>query len=403
MNPFENWYGPSHIQFGAGSIRELPRHLERCDVSNVMLVTSSSVANLPSVMAPVEDALDNYLIDVFSDVSIRKSADTVERALRRVTRQNIDGLVSLGGGSTVDIARAVSAVHDFDGDPRTLFARVRDDELVTPSVRGECLPVMAIPTTLSGAEVTCATGMNFDSTDGQREESREGPIIDERLWPAAIAYDPELAVPTPDSVIVSSGMNGIDHAIEMLYSQNGTPFTDATAKHGLSILAEAYPATVKEPTNTAARGRAMIGVALGATGLIDPVSGPKYSLIHAFGHRFAQRYTVQQGYAHGVVAPSVLAYIFEHVDGKRDALAEALGCRPKDTSPEGTAEAVVSSVRDIRDQVGIPARLRELDGVERDHFPELAAAITDDIGVRFGPPGLSPTPDQIEGVLENAW
>jgi alcohol dehydrogenase class IV len=403
MNRFENWYGPSHVQYGPGSIRELPQHLERCNVSNVMLVTSSSVADLSAVMDPVEDALDDYLVDIFSDVSIQKSADTVDQALDRVVRHDIDGLVSLGGGSTVDIARAISAVYDFDGDPRTLFARVRDDELVTPSIRGECPPVFAVPTTLSGAEVTCATGMNFDSTNEQREESREGPIIDERLWPAAIVYDPELAVPTPDSVIVSSGMNGLDHAIEMLYSRNGTPFTDATAKHGLGILAEAYPATVEDPTDTAARGNAMVGVALGATGLIDPVSGPKYSLIHAFGHRFAQRYTVQQGYAHGAVAPSVLAYIFEHVDGKRDALAEALGCQPDDTAPEATAEAVVSSVRDIRDRVGIPSGLRDIEGVEREHFPELAAAITDDIGVRFGPPGLSPTPGQIEGVLQDAW
>jgi alcohol dehydrogenase len=198
-------------------------------------------------------------------------------------------------------------------------------------------------------------------------------------------------------------MNGLDHAIEMLYSRNGTPFTDATAKHGLELLAEAYPATVEDPTDTAARGQAMVGVALGATGLIDPVSGPKYSLIHAFGHRFAQRYTIQQGYAHGVVAPSVLEYVFDQVDGKRDDLADALGCRTDGAGPEETAAAVVSRVRDIRNRVGIPSGLRKIDGVEREHFPELAVAITDDIGVRFGPPGLSPAPDEIEGVLQNAW
>jgi alcohol dehydrogenase len=198
-------------------------------------------------------------------------------------------------------------------------------------------------------------------------------------------------------------MNGLDHAIEMLYSRNGTPFTDATAKHGLELLAEAYPATVEDPTDTAARGRAMVGVALGTTGLIDPVSGPKYSLIHAFGHRFAQRYTIQQGYAHGVVAPSVLEYVFDQVDGKRDDLVDALGCRTDGAGPDETAAAVVSRVRDIRTRVGIPSGLRKIDGVEREHFPELAAAITDDIGVRFGPPGLSPAPEEIEGVLQNAW
>jgi alcohol dehydrogenase len=105
---------------------------------------------------------------------------------------------------------------------------------------------------------------------------------------------------------------------------------------------------------------------------------------------------------HGIVAPHVLRYLFEHVDGRRDLLAEALGV---DTDPDGrtTAEAVVDAVADVRDDLGLPDRPRTVDGLARSDLDGVAERIIDDPLMGTVPDGLTPTVEDVRGVLDDAW
>jgi alcohol dehydrogenase len=116
---FHHWYGPTHFVIGPGCVDELESSAERTDISRVLLVTSRSVAADPGLLDPVVNGLGDVAVTVFDDVSIKKQLDTVVSAVDIVEELDIDGIVSLGGGSTVDAARAVSAVAATDADPQS--------------------------------------------------------------------------------------------------------------------------------------------------------------------------------------------------------------------------------------------------------------------------------------------
>ncbi|WP_313691817.1 iron-containing alcohol dehydrogenase [Halorarum halobium] len=400
---FRHWYGPTELTAGPGCVEALDRAVREAGGSSALVVAGRSVSQQPAVMDPILAGLGDAYAATFTEVTADKTYESVRAAAARVREDGIDAVVGVGGGGCMDAARAVSVVAAHpEADPQSLFADVDErGELTLSRLPNAPLPVVEVPTTLSGAEVTCAAGMNVVDPDGGHVV-RTAPIIHPDIWPAAIFYDPELAVETPERVITTSAMNGLDHGIEMLYSRNAIPMTDATAAHGVRVLSDALPRLGANPDDVDAMGDAMVGVALSTTGLIDPTSGPKYSIVHAFGHQLAQQCGVQQGLAHGVMAPDVLAYVFENVDGRRDLLADALGVDAGGTAVE-TGDAVVEAVRDVRDGLGLPSRLRDLDAVDRAEFDALGAAIEGDIGLTFAPEGLDPTPESLTRVLERAW
>jgi len=185
----------------------------------------------------------------------------------------------------------------------------------------------------------------------------------------------------------------------MLYSKNRSAFTDATATQGIRLLNESIPGILGDEQNVESIERAMTGVALGTLGLIDPTTGAKYSVIHAFGHQIAQRYDVPQGLAHGVVAPEILNHIFDAVETNKHQLAEALG-RDDGTEPKS---AILERVRELRTELALPTNLRSVEAVERGDFSLLAEAIVNDIGMQFGPRNLSFTTSDVEAILKAAW
>jgi len=181
--------------------------------------------------------------------------------------------------------------------------------------------------------------------------------------PAIDLADPALFETTPQSVLAGSAMNGFNKGIETPYAADASPVSDATAVHGTRLLRDALPHVAGDrPDDPAATDRAVVGALLVQL-------GRKISVIHAFGHGFARRYDVQQGTVHAVVAPHVLAYLFDEVDASRRALANGLGVATAGRDDAAIAEDVVSEVAAVRDSLPVPSRLRELDPVDEDDFP----------------------------------
>jgi len=395
-----HWYGPTQYTIGPGCIRKLESRIKRAGVTQVLLVTSRSVAADSGIIDPIYEGLGSLNVSRFDDVSINKQLDTVESAIDIVEDSAIDGIVSLGGGSTVDAARVISAVAATDADPESLFATINSDGQVNLSnISTDTLPVISVPTTLSGAEVTCAAGVNIGASDSGTRQVRSAPIISPEIWPIAIFYDPHLAARTPSKVLGASVMNGLDHGIEMLYSRNATPFTNATAAQGIRLLNDTIPSLLTKERDFKTLERAMMGIALSTMGLIDPTSGAKYSLIHAFGHQISQRYNIHQGQVHGVVAPNVLEYIFDNIESNSQLLAQALGGH----GVNDHQRYIVNRVSDLRNALSLPSQLRSFGTLKPKEFSTLASAILSDIGIQFGPKGLSPSKKEIEEILDASW
>ena len=395
-------YAPGTIRYGRECVDALAEELERAGVGRALVVCGNTVGTTPDVIDPVVAGLGDALVDVFARTSPQTRLDTAVEAAELAREEDVDVLVSLGGGSSLDLAKIVATLV---GSARSHAEAV--DEVAERgglSVPEDPLPIVAVPTTLAGADLSIGAGVSVAADDPENEtgERLGGGVWSPALMPTALFYDPALFETTPQSVLAASAMNGFDKGIESLYARNATPLTDATAVRGLRLLGDGLPALGRGARDEATLRKAITGTVLVQYG-ISRVDGTTMSLVHAFGHGLRDHAGLQQGAAHAIVAPHALAYLFEHVDGRRDLLAEAFDVPRDDRTPTAVATAVVDAVTDVRDALDLPTQLRDVDGCDRDELPAIAETTLEDSFMRNVPAELDPSREDLQAVLDAAW
>ncbi|WP_256301426.1 iron-containing alcohol dehydrogenase family protein [Haloarchaeobius salinus] len=390
-------YDAPTLRFGGGSVASLGAELAAAGCERALVVCGSTVGATDAVMEPVRAGLGDRLAGEFPRTTPDKRLSTAYDGVAAMRRHDADALVAVGGGSSIDVAKVMSVLRADDRAPDRVGAELAETGTVSiPD--GELTPIFAVPTTLAGADISQVAGITAHPSSSLVTAFVAGGVWDERLMPTTVVGDAELVATTPESVLVGSAMNGFDKGLETLYASTRTPVTDGTASRGLRLLAEHLPRLGQEGATPDVLEPVVEGTTLVQYGISRP-SETTLSVVHAFGHGLTRGYEVQQGVAHAVVVPHVLRYLFEHVDGRRDLLADALGVG----DAADPADAVVESVTAVRDSLGLPTRLCEVDGPEPDGFPSVAEAVLADSFMRNKPPGLDPTQAEIEAVLEAAY
>ena len=388
-------YEPGTIRYGEDCVANLGEELDALGAERALVIAGETTGTTPEVIDPVKEGTGDRLVDVFAETTPDKRIGTAIEAADRLAETDADAMVALGGGSSLDVAKitaAVAASEESGDEIRETF--LKSGSVAVPD--GDLTPVVAVPTTLAGADLSMIAGVTAEA-DG---DLVRGGAYDERLMPAALLYDPELFRTTPHGVLCASAMNGFDKAVETLYADTATPITDGTAVRALRLLSRGLPALGDGNRGEATLHDAVVGTVLAQYGC-SRADGLTLSLIHAFGHGIARGYDVQQGGAHGIIAPHALRYLFSEVDGRRELLAEGFGAGIG--TPEEIAAAVVREVERVRDALGLPTRLREIDDMSESDLPDVAADVHGDGLLPYCPAGLDPTVDDLEAVLREAW
>ncbi len=391
---FEYEYRGCDIRYGRGAVDQLSEYLVDRDLDRALIVCGSNVGANDDLMDPLRAGLGDQLAGVFDGTTPAKTAESVFEAVDAIERTDADVLVGVGGGSSLDIARQASVFAADDRSLSELREEAESGGIRSPDPDGERRPVIVVPTTFAGADVSRGGSVEVLPAD---ESPTDQPITTGgSTMPIANIADPALFETTPTSALAGSAMNGFDKGIETPYARDADPVSDATAVHGLRLLSDALPRAVNEDPDQDAMDRAVVGSLLVQ---LDR----KVSIVHAFGHGFSRRYDLQQGDVHAVVVPHVLRYLFDEVDGSRRLLASGLGIDPTGRSDDDLADAVVERVTEIRDALGVPARLRDLPETRDEDLRAVAEFIVDDSPMARTPDGLDPDPAAIERVLREAW
>ena len=404
VQQFEFEFEPGKIVCRPGGVADLGTELDRRGLDRALVVCGSTVGSTPGVMDPVRDGLRDHLAGVFDQTTPEKYLRTAVEGAERVQEEDADAVVAVGGGSSLDTAKVVSALTTYDDPPEEVGRRAVEEGALPLADDRDPVPIVAVPTTLAGADLSVIAGVKLAMEPDERpdDEFANGGVGDERLMPTALFYDADLYRTTPESVLTASAMNGFDKGVEALYTRHSTPVTDGTAIRGLRLLQSGLPTLREDPMDPDDLNDVLAGVVLVQYGVSTPGSY-KLSIVHAFGHGFSQDYDAHQGAVHGIVAPHVLRYLFEEVDGRRYLLAEAFGVDTDGKTDAEVADAVVEAVADVRDALGLPDRLRDVEGLSEADLDDIAEVIMADSLMDTVPSGLDPTVDDVEAVLRNAW
>jgi len=283
---------PPSVRFGAGSTTQLPEVVRECGVRRALVVTDHGVL-AARVVDRVLDALD-----VPRSVYVTGPACSAQVTACRDALPGHDGVIAVGGGSVIDVAKAAVALFGSEEPLESLYGLER--------AKGPALPLVAVPTTPgSGGEVSSHAVV----TDGDRRHAISGPA----LVPRAVVIDPDLTSTLPRTGMLACALDALMHGAEAYLARAATPFSDALALPGVRRIVSAL--LEPDPAELSA------GCLLANLAMAQANAG----LVHALGYPLTQRYGIPHGIANVVVAPAVLR-ASRHAQQERDAdLASCFG------------------------------------------------------------------------------
>ncbi len=377
---------PSKLIFGEGAIDRLAGELEELGIKRPVLVAGTRTA-AARVFARTLAALSGLAIAQQTGMPEHSPIEHV-RQLRDLARSHgADGFVAIGGGSASDACKAAALWMAEGGELEQHGSRfVPPDQFHAPPVPAPKLPIIAIPTTLSGAEVT--GGGSVRTPDG-----RKIVLVDPKLCARLVVIDPTASLEVPAPIFLASGMNGLAHCIEGYYSRVRTPITSALALEAMRMFMEALPAVARDPGSAQARSQALVAAHLGGQVLVNARSGIHHATCHCLG--------AAAGVSHGDANSIMLPHAMEFNRADPAAQADLAECAAALGARESSADAAIERVRWLQHEIGVPTRLRDR-GVPRAVLAQVAAGVMAEKGLYFNPRRVAGAQDVLP-MLEAAW
>jgi len=339
MNPFVYTAYAARVVFGEGAIAQLPAELERLGARRALVLsTPEQAAGVRAVAA----RLGARAAGVYDKAAMHVPLEIAEDARRVARERGADCCVTVGGGSTTGLGKAIALVSG--------------------------LPIVAVPTTYAGSEMTPIYGL---TEGGMKRTGR-----DARVLPKTVVYDPALTLTLPPELSAASGMNAIAHCVEALYAHDGNPIVSLMAEEGIRALAAALPVIVGKPSDMQARGEALYGAWLAGVSLGTAGMALHHKLCHTLGGSF----NLPHAETHAIVLPHAARYNRDAAPEAMARIARALGAPD---APRG--------LYDLEAKLGLKMRLSEI-GMRQADLERAARIATEN-------PYPNPRPVEYRGVL----
>lgn len=359
------------VVFGPGSLENLGEEVARLNGRRVLVITGHSIADKTPILGRAVSILGerNIHVETFKDAIFDRFGreEPMAHLLQQAQESKPDVLVSIGGGTV--IAYAVGLASRLAGG----------------SFEAAKIPIITIPTTLSGAEANAGYGVH----QGQRRS-------DPRLRAVTAILDPELTIHTPYELFASSGFNALAHCVEGIYSKSHTPWTDAYFLQSLRLVMENLGPSMSNPEDMDLRGKVLMGGYMSMMG--TEVTG--WAVAHALCHGLFVMNS-PHGLNYCVMLPHGMRYNLDVAAERLAMLAPVMGVLPR-SDPRETAMLCISAVESLRTRLGLPGRLRDVPEVVQNKFPEAAERAFVDTYL-YCNPRQPANAQELQKILEAAW
>ncbi len=330
---------PSRVLFAENAIEHLPREIEQLGARRALVL---STPQQEALATDISRRLGQRSVGVYPHAVMHVPIEVARKARDEAIRLGADCVVAVGGGSTDGLGKAIALQSG--------------------------LPILAIPTTYAGSEMTPIYGL----TEGGAKKTGR----DRRVLPKVVIYDPLLTIDLPAAMSITSGFNAIAHAAEALYAENSNPITTLMAEEGIRALAQGMPDVAKNPRGREGRsdclyGAWLCGAVLGTTSM---------ALHHKLCHVLGGTWNLPHAETHTVILPHAVAYNYA-------AAPEAMQRIERGMQTPNAA----SGIFDLMKQLGAPLSLKEI-GMKQDDLARAASLVME-------APYYNPRPATREGIL----
>jgi alcohol dehydrogenase class IV len=308
IEAFEFETAPGRVVFGRGAFSRLSAEVDRLKVGRVLVLTPAGRSEQGHIAAAT---LGSHAAGVLAEAKMHTPVDFTERAMTVAAERQADALLAVGGGSTIGLGKAMALRSG--------------------------LPLIAVPTTYSGSEMTDVVG---ETAEGVKTIKR-----DPRIRPKGVIYDVELTLSVSPKASAASAFNAMAHAVESLYAREPNPLTVLMAEEGVRAFASALPLIIKEPRDLAARSEALYGAWLCGCCLASSGMALHHKLCHVLGGLLG----LPHAETHAIVLPYALDYNASSAPDAIVRLSRALG-----------ASDPATELQQLAAQCGLPIRLADI-------------------------------------------
>ena len=353
MNEF-TFSVPQNIIVGKGSLAKLPEVAEKSGGKKAFIISGPHLNKMGIVQSCV-DALKAKGIEssVFTETEGNPSVETVDKASAAYKESGADFIVALGGGSPMDVAKAVGVVARYGGSITEYEG--------ADKVPGDIIPLIAVPTTAgTGSEVTAFSVITDHSRDYKLT------VFSYKLIPSYAILDAKLLTTAPASVAAACGIDAMVHALEAYISTAASPFSDAMAEKALELIGANIRCYVANRGDIEAAENMLVGSLFAGIAF----SWARLGDVHAMSHPVSAYFNVPHGVANAILLPMIVEYNMLADKGKYLNIYNYIAKLPA-APEEFTADMLVDELRDLNESLGIPAGLEEV-GVTKDKFDAMA-------------------------------
>ena len=346
---------------GSGAINAIPDEIKGRGLSKILVASDPDLVKF-GVTQKVTDILDKAGIEykLYSDIKPNPTIENVQSGVEVYKEYGADGIVAIGGGSSMDTAKAIGIIVN---NPE--FADVRSLEGVAPT-KCKSVPIIAVPTTAgTAAEVT----INYVITDS--EKNRKMVCVDVHDIPVVAVVDPDMMSTMPKGLTAATGMDALTHAIEGYITKGAWELSDMFHLKAIEVISR----SLRDAVNNTKEGRE--GMALGQYIAGMGFSNVGLGIVHSMAHPLGALYDTPHGVANAIILPTVMEYNAPATGDKYKYIAKAMGVEGvEDMSVDEYRKAAIDAVKHLSEDVGIPADLKEI--VKPEDIPFLAQSAFDD-------------------------
>ena len=353
MNEF-SFSVPQNITVGKGSLAKLPEIVKKSGGSHAFLMSGPHLAKMGLVEKAAESLkVAGIAVDTFTEIEGNPSVETVDKATAAFKESGADFIVAFGGGSPMDVAKAVGVTAKYGGSITEYEGAHK--------VPGPIIPLIAIPTTAgTGSEVTAFSVITDHSRDYKLT------VFSYEILPAYAILDAELLTTAPASVAAACGIDAFIHAEEAYISTAASPFSDAMAEKAMSLIGKNIRRFVANRGDIEAAEAMLVGSLFAGIAF----SFARLGNVHAMSHPVSAFFDVPHGVANAILLPTILDYNKLADKGKYKKIYEYVSETHR-SDESFTPDMLVDAIRALNDSLSIPATLAEV-GVTEDKIDVMA-------------------------------
>jgi alcohol dehydrogenase class IV len=333
---------PTNVVAGHGSLSSIYKEIVNLGCRRALILTDPGVKKA-GLAQLAKDALVDFCVGMFEHIAQDTDLDTVDAATAMARDLKADCIVSVGGGSVIDTAKAVCVTLKNGGRANDHIALFRLMEPQTPHI--------VIPTTSgTGSEVTNVAVIK------SKIAGRKVYIVDSHIMPNTAILDPRFTMTLPPGLTATTAMDAMTHAVEALTSTMSNRICDGQALHAIRLIGENLPAVVVEGKNEKARLNMQIASTMAGWAFTIAQVG----LVHAMAHTLGILHNIPHGVACGIVLPKVMRFNLDYAADKLALVAQALGVNTAGLDDRKATLAAADAVEALMKKVGHPMRLRDV-------------------------------------------